>query len=232
MLCGALQNSMRQTVVSSMCPWVTDAARKASGQARACDVSSVLDHMLSELITAENPGDEQAPEEYRELHAAVQAAPELFLGLAAMPLALRKLPDGRLVAAVSGDVFTPTRCIAAKVLRQAAVVALLDTAPCMRHALGAGWAPSAAVEKRDASGARVMCLHVGEVRHYTIMLTNLALANASRHAAAASTLAAMSLGACGVLPRGRLLYACCNAAVAPDVNSQPGQRPHPAESSP
>lgn len=160
---ACLQGSPRSVILAAVSPGGAAAPpRKGPATMLACDISSVLDSVVADVEA--RALDQESPQEYQQLCETVRAAPELFLGLAAMPLTLRKLPAGPLALAPVGDPYAPTRCVAVKLLRQATVVALLDTASCMREALGSGWGPSEVLERLDESGVRVPCLHVDEVR--------------------------------------------------------------------
>eukprot|EP00892_Ulva_mutabilis_P010086 jgi/Ulvmu1/744/UM010_0117.1 len=158
------KGSARHAMLEGISPGVPPHARKGGSTTLACDVSDVLEDMLAEILAADSvDGNGSAPQECLELCQRVRAAPEWFLGLAALPLTLCTLPDGRLVVAPATDALSPDHCIAARRLRQAAVVSMLDVAPGMREALGGAAAAPPVVERQDEAGTTVLCLPVAEV---------------------------------------------------------------------
>jgi hypothetical protein len=104
-------------------------------------------------------------EEVEELAKAIEGRSEWLLGLAALPMDLVKLDDGRLAVVSVVDRCTNDVSLAARRLRNAVVVATLDAVPSVRRLLGDHAMKTPVVEvDGDAEGEKLPCLPVGEVR--------------------------------------------------------------------
>jgi hypothetical protein len=125
----------------------------------AVDVSSVVD-AVHEDMAIHHPQSS----ELDELADSVSRQADFYLGVAALPLTVRSLEDGRTVVLSTSETVQHDEAFAARQLRNCMVVCMLDAVQSVQWLAGPDVASPEVVDVSMDGGSPCLCLPRSEVR--------------------------------------------------------------------